>query len=302
MLMPAFVAFLSSSLLLILLTATVLILRRLISGRQVPVLLCIFPILPVGQLLMLHSFSFDKWSVSWLLGLLLGLAAIIMVLLSAIMQEKKAAVEEELRDTRHRMELEKSHYEAVAERRAELAEICQDFNEKLENIAVLAHTGEDAKARASIAALAEKIDRTKENPYCAFPVINAVLTQKEKDCRAAEIVFDVDLKLPSTLVVTPMHLCSIFSNILDNAIAACRSRDSMDKPVIRLSSALDGDYLLIKSANPADAPNPSPAPAPGHGYGLRIIAGLVEQYGGDFHVDYSDGVFTVLLLLPAADH
>ena len=219
-----------------------------------------------------------------------------MRLIYTISQEKKTAALEELKETRHRIELEKSHYEDALERTIELDKIRRDFNEKLENVAKLIRSGEDEKTRESISALAEKIDRTKVNPYCAIPVINAVLTEKEKDCALAGIVLSVDLYLPDTLAIEPMHLCSIFSNILDNAITACGKLMNVDKPVICLSSLTDGDYLIIKAVNPSAEPKKA---APGRGNGTRILAELAARYDGNYIGGYKSGVFTVLMSLMA---
>lgn len=295
--MSAVVTALNTALILLLIIAAGIIVRRVIVTRKIPLHICLFPILPVSLLLMLYSLSFDEWSVSWVLGLLLGLAANILLLIHAISQEKKIAAQEELREIQHRLELEKSHYEAALHRQEELEKIRIDFNEKLEAIAGAVRSGGDAGARESITALAERIRRTKENPYCAVPVINAVLTQKEQDCAAAGITLSVDLKLPDTLAASPMHLCSIFSNILDNAIAACRKIG--DNPMIRLSSIVDGDYLIIKAVNPSNEPRRKPAP--GRGYGLRILFELVRQYGGDFTSGYRDGFFTTVISLPITE-
>jgi signal transduction histidine kinase len=319
--MSAAVLFLNIALILLLAAAAGIILRYAVSMRKVPVYLCMFLILPVSLLLMLRSFSFEGWSAYWLAGLLLGLASNFLLLVYAISQEKKTAAQEELRETRHRIELEESHYEAVERRREELGSIRRDFNEKLEAVAGLVCAGEDEEARESISALAESIGRTKENPYCAIPVINAVLTNMEHDCAAAGIVLSIDLNLPNALAIEPMHLCSVFCNILDNAIAACRElqgagagmggRASADaetlageragsragRPVIRLSSIMDGDYLIIKTTNPAKKPGRKPAPR--RGYGLRILSELTKQHGGDFQCHYRDGTFTALASLLA---
>jgi sensor histidine kinase regulating citrate/malate metabolism len=95
-----------------------------------------------------------------------------------------------------------------------------------------------------------------------------------------------------------MHLCSVFSNMLDNAIAACVKAQSRDKPLIRLSSIVDGDYLIVKTTNPSEKPNSKAAP--GRGYGLRILSELAERYGGNFQCHYREGVFTALASLSAA--
>lgn len=293
--MPAAVIFLNVALVLLLLAAGGIILWRLIFQRRLPAPIALFLILPVGQLLMLRSFLYDGWSVYWLLGLLLSVAASVLFLFYAISQEKKTAAIEALEQIQHRMELERSHYLAVEQRREELEGIRRDFNGKLAVVAGFIHSGEDGEARENVSALAEKINRTKENTYCGIPVVNALLTQKELSCTAAGIKLVVELNLPEALPVESIHLCSLFGNILDNAIAACRKLKGAENPVIRLSSIMEGDYLFIKATNPSDKPNP--IPTPGRGYGRQIISELAKRYDGDFHSQYQNGVYTVVVSL-----
>jgi len=292
--MAAVITSLNIALISVLIIAAGVIVWRIATARRVPVSMYLFFVLPVGQFLMLYSISFEEWSIFWLMGLVLSLAANALILAYTISQEKTTAAQEELRDTQHEIELEKSHYEAVQQRMEELEVIRKDFNKKLETVANLAREGEDASARDNIALLAEKINSTRENPYCDIPVINAILTEKEQECEAAGIILSIDLKIPDTLTFAPMHLCSIFSNIIDNAVTACRKLTDTEKPVIGVSSLTDGDYLVIKATNPSDIPEKA---AIGRGYGTRILKELTERYNGDYMSDYKDGIYTVLLSL-----
>lgn len=133
----------------------------------------------------------------------------------------------------------------------------------------------------------------RENPYCAIPVVNAVLSEKEKLCQEKGIGFYTELDIPRDLTVEPLHLCSIFANLSDNAIRG--AEECGRKPSsISLTSAVAGDYLLIKTVNPA---NPPQTPKPGHGYGSRILAELAEQYEGSFQSSYENGVYTAVVSL-----
>ena len=295
--MSVFIWLLTIVLIIFIIVAIVIMILRIISTKRLPFFILLFLILPVGQLFMLHSFRYETWSAFWLAGVFLALLADILLLIYAISQEKKTAVEEELKEARHTMVLEKSHYESALERREELAEIRRDFNEKLEAVTKLVGRGRDESARQYIANLAGKINQTAEGAYCNIPVVNAVLTEKGKECALAGIELIVEISLPKALAVSPMHLCSIFSNILDNAIAACKKAQNKDKPVIRLSSLIDGDYLFVKAVNPSD--RPGQRPISGRGYGLRIISELAKQYEGGLQTNYRDGQFTAIVTLLA---
>ncbi|MDR1615398.1 MAG: GHKL domain-containing protein [Syntrophomonadaceae bacterium] len=93
-----------------------------------------------------------------------------------------------------------------------------------------------------------------------------------------------------------MHLCSIFGNLLDNAIDACRQKKGSDTPIIQLNSMVDGDYLFIKLVNPSG--KPVKTPVRGRGYGSsRILSDLACRYGGGYQSEHKDGVFTAVVSL-----
>lgn len=271
------------------------ILWRVVTLQQIPFFICLFLILPVGQMLMLYSFSFDGWSAFWLAGLAMSLTAHILLLLYTTLQEKKTAAQEKLRETQHKASLEKSHYDAAIIRQDELDNIRSQFKEKLKIVAEHIRSGEEVMAHNSIFELADRIALTSEKRYCAVPVINAVLTEKEKTCVEAGIVLSVNLNLPDTFVIEPMHLCSIFSNLMDNAIEACRKTSGNRN--IRLSSKINGDYLFIKIVNPSL--EPPLKSLQGRGYGSRILSDLALRYGGSYKGEYNSGEFVAVVALLA---
>lgn len=235
----------------------------------------LFLILPISQLITLYSLAYDTWTIFWLLGVLFGVGANFALLAYTISQENKTELEEELKETQHLLELEQAHYFQVEERRGELEIIRNDFNSRLYTVAALVRQGEDNSARDLITALAEKINQTKENPYCGIPIINAILTEKARECAEHGIKLNIDLNLPNTIDTPQMHLCSIFSNLMDNAIAGSvainpdidqaadtitpttatiqemKPATATPQPTIRLSSIAEGDYLFIKAVNPS---------------------------------------------------
>ena len=293
---------------------------RMISARRFRPFFLLYFIMPIGQLVTVVGFFYSARLELWLSGIFVNIIAVLVLLVYTVSQEKKAELEEELKMTRHAMELEQSHYRGVENRREELQKIRHDFNNQLVSIGLLINSGEGKSAQDLIKSLSDTIAGTSENTYCGIPVVNAILTEKAQACEAAGIGFEVDLDLPASLGVEQMHLCSIFGNMLDNAITACKKADSADeqgkaaaadrldsgvgpdvpgRPVIQLRSMTEGDYLFIKVVNPSG--EPPKKPAPGRGYGSRILADFAARYGGVYTTEYAGGMFTVVvsLLAPA---
>lgn len=271
-----------------------ILILRMISIKKFKPFYLLFFLYPSSLLLLVLGFTYRLESWSWTAGALLGLTAEFALLFYTIRQEQKAELEAELEAVRHTLELEQAHYEMVEERREELAKIRHDFNNHLAAISRLVRSGQKNDAQELIRRLTLDIEQTRERPYCSIPVVNAILTEKEKDCSAAGIRLETDLFLPSGSSIEPLHLCSIFGNLMDNAIRGCKESGSTD-PVIRLASRIDGDYLFLKAENPSASPEN--ARRPGHGYRTRILAGLAKEYGGDYSGSYENGTYTAIVTL-----
>ena len=223
--------------------------------------------------------------------MILSGGAMIALLHYILSLEDKSALEMELQSARHHMALEQAHYKDVEARQEELTRIRHDFNNQLAVISLLIETGEDRDAQQMIQALGKDIAGTKENPYCAIPVVNAILAEKERLCKEKTLEFSAELDIPKSLAVEPLQLCSIFANLMDNAIHGAETC-GQPSAKIELSSAMVGDYLLIKTVNPSLTPQ---KPSVGHGYGSQILRELAAQYGGSYQTNYENGIYTAVV-------
>lgn len=276
---------------IILVNSGVVILARTLQGRRFSGVY--FPIVLILFSLSLNYYAYVSASSAlfWCVCILMSGGAIVCLLYYVVSLEKKAELEKELQDIHYTMELEQAHYRTIQERREELARIRHDFNNQLAAVSLLIQSGENHDAQNMIRQLGENIAATQEEPYCSVSVINAVLIEKMAMCENESIRLEVELELPDALAIDPLHLCSIFTNLLDNAAeAAKRTEDS----TITLSSAVAGDYLFIKTVNPSLQPK---KPDKGHGYGSKILKQLSEKYDGGYQTSYEDGVFTAVVSL-----
>lgn len=271
---------------------------RSLSLRKFQGFYLVYMLFPLSHVLVFYFYMFSAHRAVWVAGTVCGIAADIALLLYTVRQEEKTRLEEQLRESRHMMELERAHYQAVETRREEMARIRHDFNNQLAVIGQLVRKGNDEDAQQMITQLAAEIGRTRENYYCGIPVVDAVLTEKGHVCEEAGIRLEPELALPEDLAVEPIHLCSIFSNLLDNAIRGA-GESQVKEPVISLKSRNEGDYVFICVVNPSAPPRgiAEKPTADGHGYGTRILADLAQRYGGGYRGRYEDGKFTALVSL-----
>lgn len=216
-------------------------------------------------------------------------------------QSEKEQAEKELAALKNQTRLEQLHYRHITEQREELAKIRHDYNNYLVSILGLLHNHETQNAEKMIHELLQKIEETREYRYCEIPVINAILSEKELVCRQNDIQLQTEFMLPDRVSIASIDLCSIFSNLLDNAIRACAQRPQGQSRSIQLRCKMQGDYLIINCQNTVSG-GPRPHPE-GTGYGTKILKDIAKRYDGKFQTEFSDGVFIarlVVLCLPEA--
>ena len=189
------------------------------------------------------------------------------------------------------MELEHVHYQEIESKREEVAKIRHDINNQILTARHLISGGDTERSEHMLDQLMEQVSATKEYPYCAVPIINAILNEKNRLCEQHQIDLIADLFFPSDLHVDDVMLCSLFSNLLDNAIHAVEEMDP-GKRWIRISAIMEGGFLVVKTRNPSGKPEPVRR---GHGKGTVILREIAEMYGGMYQTEYRDGIFTAVV-------
>jgi len=203
-------------------------------------------------------------------------------------QKRKKRKEEEAAELKR---LEEQHKLEIESTKTELASIQQGFNDKLRQIYELVQGHQSKEALQLSNELTQKLENTKEYTFCPNPVINSVLSDKQKRCKELGINFEPDLMIGTCESVKKIHLCSIFSNLLDNAIHACEVLPASQERTIRLSARESGDFLHIKVTNPTTAAYAKRKPGKGHGYGLSILKEIAKLYHGQFTTKYKKNLF-----------
>lgn len=209
-------------------------------------------------------------------------------------QAEKDTIAKELEQARYQFGMERQHYQAVEARREELAKIRHDYNDLLTSVRGLLQMGQTGEAQEVLDDLLARVGQTKEYSYCGVPIVNALLSEKQEICDRQQIALSTDLLFPEDVSVEAIDLCSVFSNLMDNAIRACCQLPTEQRRII-LTAGMKGDHLVIRCENPvAKAPGPTPE---GTGYGKRIMRDIAQRWGGSFEAVYENGLHTATVIL-----
>lgn len=139
------------------------------------------------------------------------------------------------------------------------------------------------------------------------PALDSALTIKELEMHRKGIKFKHELCFLSDLPVRVYEICSIISNLLDNAIEAYKYfPEKTQEYVIELSMRLTRGMLCIRCANPVniDALNIkdeeflTTKKGPGHGLGISSIKSIVDDTLGNYSFTVENNNFVAFLAIP----
>lgn len=245
-----------------------------------------------SQFIMANSIYDSNINNSEVIVVSVGMICLIVLLFTVFSQVEKQGMRVKLSEESLKNNLEKIHYDEVRNRRNQMQEILSDYKEELLNVKKMLNKKQLKESGYALESMIRRMDKTKEYPYCSIPVVNALISEKQKVCQDNNIDLQVNLKFPEGINVNYIDICCIISNMLDNAIRAC---EQVTKSEIGLTAVIKKGYLIIKCENPSvKAPELKPE---GTGYGLKILKGIAERYSGDFQTTYENHKFTSQIIL-----
>lgn len=289
----------SSSVMILILTGLVLTTwNRAVSGKLLVRRFLVFVLFPFSQLLTLmfvnagmeeHGFLENLISSA---GMLIGLAADCFLLYFFVSQSRNEELDLRLREMEALRRVEEEHYRSIEQRREKMARIRHDINNQINAALRVSEVGNSPQARQMLEELRDSVEKTREYTYCSNPVVNAVMEEKASDCERLGITLDAGIMLEEDCGISPLHLCSAFANILDNAI---RAAGQSTERYVQIRAGRRGDYLHIRVRNPAQRPEPRRESRKGQG--LEILREIAGIYNGEFSAWWENGVYNTGLAL-----
>lgn len=242
--------------------------------------------------------------------LILLLNILIYFVLVIFLDERmeKLEVEERLAALYTQRQAEMDYMKLAREHIANIHALRQNYTSQFEAIRRMLLENPDTSQVAEL--VSSSRDYLARNPFprfCDEEVTNAVLSLKKEMAQKNRIRMEIAVWLPRNIPVEPLDLCSLFCNLLDNAIEACRRNRTLPG-VISVKADISGGYLIVKTENPCETPSPVSASSLGwlrtskenpaeHGYGLKLIERIAEKYHGRMTIAREEQQVSVCVLL-----
>ena len=201
-------------------------------------------------------------------------------------------------------EVERAYLDEINEKNLRLRVLRHDMKNHFTAILLLLNESREEEAREYLHSLIEDVSKTAVSVETGCKALDMLLWNKAAIAKEKGITLVMELKDDySEVVVSDYELCSLYGNLLDNAIEATSvQKDSAKR--ISLRSARQKDMSCVFCENPytfiktegkrfvttKDTPSE-------HGIGIRAMERIAAKHGGCVDIKMSDGIFSVSILM-----
>lgn len=270
---------------------------------------------PLSQLLIIAfliyyavSYELPSWVLvlTVVIGVLCG--PIDLVLFKALGEaEKRELSEERVRLLEEQLQAQEAYGERLKADLGEVRRIREDVAAELERVDALLSERETQEASQGLLHAVETMDSSRMR-YCEHRVVDALVSMKAAECESAGIAAAFDLAVPESLPLSSVELCALFSNMLDNAMNACRKVGG--GCFIDLKAHVDAGFLVASMKNSCEEGEAEPRGKKArsrngrlseHGWGLTILESLAHRHDGSLETEQHDGVFETTAILRVSE-
>lgn len=206
---------------------------------------------------------------------------------------------------KEKMNLQYQNYMNLQEAQSKVRKLYHDMKNHI--ICIQGIYGQNELAEKYIENLKNELDEWKSIFVTGNMILDIILNDKKKICDRNNIDFSVDINFFSCEFIEMLDVCSIFSNMIDNAIEACyKVNDKDTNRFIKIKGNIVNNFFVIKCENSkinkvkfknnnikTDKKDHNL-----HGIGIKSIKTSVQKYDGEVFIDYQDCKFIVKIYIP----
>lgn len=141
--------------------------------------------------------------------------------------------------------------------------------------------------------------------FTGIEAIDYILSQKIDVAKQQNIITNIHAEYPRDCRIDPVDLCTILTNLLDNAIEACTKQPPDEVRKLNVTIRRIHQFIIIRIANTSiSAPTihngklvTSKSDKVHHGWGMKNVQTAAAKYHGTIDYDYKDSLFTVSVML-----
>lgn len=295
-----------SKLLLILLIPLAKLLNiNLIVKRKEYIYICIPIIANILSIIIIFSYIFRKGEnniIILIISILLSNISLISIIFKFI-KDNKIKLENDI--IKEKMELHYKYHIRLEDKQKKLMRLSHDMIHHMICIENMIENKYDI--RSYINNINSEIKSCELDFKTGNMFLDIILAQKKDICDKTNIVFKADINFLKCKFIDEIDVCSIFSNIFDNAIEACDKIDDkkMNK-FINAKGIIVKEFFVLKVENSKinnitiknNKIITDKKDSRLHGIGINSIKDLVKKYDGEVVIAYIKDKFIISIYIP----
>lgn len=198
-------------------------------------------------------------------------------------------------------EMEKQKYEEMNSAIEQNKELVHDTKNHYLVISEYVKNQEYEKLEKYVDEIRENFVKINPQIYTGNHVLDLILGQKRIMAAQKGIEFQLDATPLSSLAMEEREICSLFGNLLDNALEACEKVTDKERRKINIKIDQHMQMLFLEIKNGMEKTPvrsgrnflTSKREKSVHGYGLKSVERIVARYDGDLVYEAVDGMFVV---------
>lgn len=199
------------------------------------------------------------------------------------------------------LQSELRRYEETVKKNQEIRKFRHDCINNLVSVSALLDKGELAQAGEYIKELTNRLESTKISYNTGNYLADAVISDKAAAAEESGVKIEFYGQFPAQ-GIDNIDICTVLSNLLDNAVAACRPLAPCS---VKVKSQIKKDGVIITISNPvkekAEIKNNTVKTTKNdkenHGLGIGNVKAVAKKYDGNVILSCEDKQFTAQVLL-----
>lgn len=264
----------------------------------------------VGLSLYLASVQFMAWGEKWstfrnelVMGLSLSsLIFIVVCVLLILNSNENEHLKREAEVNAKLLETQKEYYTMLLQKEKETRAFRHDIKQHLYCIRNLYANKKEDELKQYLEEMQEQVEELSPRIQTGNDLITAITNDILR--KFPKVPLQWNGMLPDDLQISSLDLCTIFSNLLSNALEAAQKEKEGN---VNVNIKLMESTMMVSVINSCgrepcvkDGNFVSSKPENGHGYGIENIKKCVEKNGGSYSATWDSGIFVTEVIIPHA--
>lgn len=235
---------------------------------------------------------------------MIGMNIVVFYLIHDIVERETRLYENRIFQLQAKSQAEK--YQSISENFDKQKKRTHEYKNQIECVESLLEKKEYVKLEEYVKGICGRLDKELDAIDTNHVIVNAILNTKYQEAEANGIVFVLRVNDLSKLRIADEDIVTILSNLLNNAIEACKKCDS-SRRILKLKFVNEVGMIKIGVRNTFNNPilyengeikSTKMLQAEEHGVGIRNIIEVIEKYDGSYVIKNDDQEFYFSIIIP----